>query len=264
MMSLEPYQRAGEVVDALVINEGERSFREIISLRDWTTSALMAVPGLALPSGDGWVETPARPLVDLNELPNPYRMNLVPHGLGVLQTYRGCPFTCTFCEWGTLESPRRVLDVPNLCSEFAGIANHEVGGANPGRCRSQPQCACVPKPASGCPGDRLFARRQLICEVYPAKVTQEHLDFLASVGSPYVGVGLQSFDNNVLAQVERPDDETRFEDNLQRLTEVASVAVEIIMGLPGDSPKTFRATRSGHAHCRARFGSITAWCFPRP
>jgi len=243
MFHLEPYHAASEVVDALVINEGERSFLQIMSLRDRTTSALMAVPGLALPAADGWVETPARPLVDLNELPNPYRMNLVPHGgLGVLQTYRGCPFTCTFCEWGTLESPRRVLDIPNLCAEFSGIANHEATGAllvdaglnlNSHAFRNLRQAA----DQTG-----FLASRQLICEVYPAKVTQEHLDFLAGVGSPYVGVGLQSFDNKVLAQVERSYDESRFEDNLHRLTEVASVAIEIIMGLPGDNPRTFRAT----------------------
>ena len=62
------------------------------------------------------------------------------------------------------------------------------------------------------------------------------------MGSPYVGVGLQSFDKEVLSHVERSYDEARFEDNLERLTDVAPVAIEIIMGLPGDNPRTFRAT----------------------
>jgi len=243
MFNLEPYQRAKEVVDALVINEGERTFLEIVGLRDRSTAALMSVPGLALPSSDGWTETPARPLADLNELASPYRLKLVPNGgLGVLQTYRGCPFTCTFCEWGTLESPRRVLDVDNLSAEFAAMGNHRVQGAilvdaglnlNPHAFRNLRQAA-----------DRtgFLATRQLICEVYPAKVTQDHLDFLAGVGAPYVGVGLQSFDKDVLSHVERSYDEARFEENLQRLTAIAPVAIEIIMGLPGDNPRTFRAT----------------------
>jgi hypothetical protein len=55
---------------------------------------------------------------------------------------------------------------------------------------------------------------------------------------------LQSFDNEVLAHVERSFDEQRFEDNMARLTNVSRVAIEIIMGLPGDSPEQFR--RSFH------------------
>ena len=44
--------------------------------------------------------------------------------------------------------------------------------------------------------------------------------------------------------MERSFDEERFEFNMQRLTDVARVAIEIIMGLPGDSPEQFR--RSYH------------------
>ncbi len=69
---------------------------------------------------------------------------------------------------------------------------------------------------------------------------REHLDFLAGVGNAYVGVGLQSFDNTVLANVERKYDEARFEDTLRALGEVSTIAVEVIVGLPGDTPENFR------------------------
>ena len=85
-----------------------------------------------------------------------------------------------------------------------------------------------------------FTTHPLICEVYPARVRPDHIDFLSKINGALVGVGLQSFDNEVLAHVERKYDEKRFESNLAQLTDVASVAVEIIMGLPGDSPEKFR------------------------
>ena len=44
----------------------------------------------------------------------------------------------------------------------------------------------------------------------------------------------------MLAQVDRKYDEARFDDMLQALCDVAAVAVEVIMGLPGDSPENFR------------------------
>jgi radical SAM superfamily enzyme YgiQ (UPF0313 family) len=241
MLGLGPWQAARRFVDALVINEGERTFLELVALPDRSPPALAGVAGLALPTDEGWHETPARPSADLNELPSPYRLDLVPHGgLAVLQTYRGCPFTCSFCEWGTLESPKRVRDVGDLCLELGGMARTQVGGAllvdaglnlNPHAFRNLRLAA----EKTG-----FLEDRALVCEIYPAKVRAEHIDFLRGVGTALVGVGLQSFDNEVLAHVERSYDEARFEDTLAQLGSVAGVAVEIIMGLPGDTPENFR------------------------
>jgi radical SAM superfamily enzyme YgiQ (UPF0313 family) len=241
MLSLPPFRAAKSWIDALVINEGEHTFLEIVSLADRSDHFLAEISGVALPTPVGWSETEARPLGDLNELPSPYAMDLVPKGgLGVLQTYRGCPFTCSFCEWGTLESPKRAREVDHLCDEFSGMERHRVAGAllvDAGLNLNQHAFRHLQAAAEK---TGFFRERRLICEVYPAKVRQEHIDFLAAVGRPLVGVGLQSFDNEVLAHVERSYDESRFEETLQKLTEVAGVAVEIIMGLPGDSPQNFR------------------------
>lgn len=241
MMQLEPFRPARHWIDVLVINEGEQTFAEIVALSDRSAQNLMNVLGVALPAAAGWTETPARPAVDLNLLPSPYAMNLTPSGgLGVLQTYRGCPFTCSFCEWGTLESPKRVRQSDELVREFAGMQRSQVHGAllvdaglnlNPAAFNSLRAAA----DESG-----FFADKDLICEVYPAKVRREHIEFLGSVGRSLVGVGLQSFDNEVLAHVERSYDEARFEQTLHELGEVAKVAVEVILGLPGDNPESFR------------------------
>lgn len=241
MMSLAPFRAAIHWVDVLVINEGEHAFREIVALPERSAENLMKLPGLALPKGGGWFETTARALGDLNDLPSPYAMDLVPHGgLGVLQTYRGCPFTCSFCEWGTLESPKRVREVDELCAEFEGMARHNVMGAlevDAGLNLNQHAFRNL-RAAADMTG--FFATRSLICEVYPAAVKKEHIEFLGAVHQPLVGIGLQSFDNDVLKHVERSYDEARFETTLHQLREVAHVAVEIILGLPGDSPQNFR------------------------
>jgi radical SAM superfamily enzyme YgiQ (UPF0313 family) len=243
MFKLEPYRDYQSVIDVLVINEGERSFSEIISATDRRASSLQSIQGLALPAASGWLETPARPLADLSDLPSPYKMGLVPPGgIGVLQTYRGCPFSCSFCEWGTLESPKRVRTVVDLCEEFAAMEGNDIRGAllvdaglnlNPHGFKNLLEAAQQ---------SQFFRDRYLISEVYPARVRDEHLEFLALVGMPLVGIGLQSFDNKVLSHVERAYDENRFEQTLTRLREVSSVAIEIILGLPGDTPENFRKT----------------------
>jgi len=241
MFALLPYQRAKQFIDVLVINEGETAFTEIVSARDRSLSELQAIFGLAIPAIHGWIETPERPLADLSDLASPYKMGLVPQGgIGVLQTYRGCPFTCSFCEWGTLESPKRVRNSVDLCEEFAAMDANGIRGSllvdaglnlNPHGFRNLMKAA---------EQSRFFQDKYLISEVYPAKVKDEHLEFLSMVGTPLVGIGLQSFDNKVLSHVERAYDEARFEKTLQDLRDVSSVAIEIILGLPGDTPENFR------------------------
>lgn len=243
MFKLDPYLQSMQWVDLLVINEGETAFVEIVKQADRRSSVLQKILGVAVPAIHGWVESPERALADLSDLPSPYKMDLVPKGgIGVLQTYRGCPFTCTFCEWGTLESPKRVREVQDLVEEFRAMDKNEVRGTllvdaglnlNPNGFRNLMAAAKETE---------FFRDKYLICEVYPAKVKAEHIEFLKLVGMPLVGIGLQSFDNEVLSHVDRAYDEARFEKTLKELRDVSSVAMEIILGLPGDSPENFRKT----------------------
>jgi radical SAM superfamily enzyme YgiQ (UPF0313 family) len=241
MLDHEPHRQRSGTIDLLVINEGEDTFREVVDCTDRSPAALMNIAGLALRRDGGWRETTPRAQGDLNLLPSPYRMDLVPGGgLGVLQTYRGCPFTCSFCEWGTMESPKRVRTTDSLNLEFAAMERIGLNAALLADAGLNLNQAAFHNLQLAAKQTGFLSERGLICEVYPAKVRREHIDFLSEIGNAYVGVGLQSFDNTVLANVERKYDEARFEETLRALGEVATVAVEVIVGLPGDDPENFR------------------------
>ena len=241
MLDHPPHQEKSGAVDVLVISEGEDAFRDVVACTDRSPAGLMQIAGLALRIDGCWRESKTRPLGDLNLLASPYAMNLVPGGgLGILQTYRGCPFTCSFCEWGTMESPKRVRTTESLTAEFSAMERIGLGAALLADAGLNLNQAAFQNLRQAAERSGFLERRGLICEIYPAKVRREHLDFLGQVGNAYVGVGLQSFDNKVLAHVERKYDEARFEDTLRALGEVAKLAVEIIVGLPGDSPESFR------------------------
>lgn len=243
LFDLAPFHAVRAATDLLIVSEGELTMLEVVTASDRTPTALASIRGIAQWQNDRWHETPARPLADLNELPSPYVMGLVPRGgLGVLQTYRGCPYTCSFCEWGTMESPKRVRTADHLALEFAAMDRNDVTGALLVDAGLNLNARAFDQLELAADETGFFRQRKLICEVYPAKVTDQHLRFLSRVGQPLVGIGLQSFDNTVLAQVERSFDEDRFEANVAQLTDVARVAIEIIMGLPGDSPERFRAS----------------------
>ena len=70
----------------------------------------------------------------------------------------------------------------------------------------------------------------------------DHLEFLAAIGPSYLGIGLQSLDPEVLKMHERPFNQPRFERSVNQLAQVADGEVQIIFGLPGDSPAGFRRT----------------------
>jgi radical SAM superfamily enzyme YgiQ (UPF0313 family) len=241
MLDLEPHRARARAVDLLVINEGEDTFCELVALDSRADEAVARIAGIAYRANGAWVETMARPLGDLNRLASPYALSLVPRrGLGVLQTYRGCPFTCSFCEWGTMESPKRVRTTESLSVEFAAMERMGIGAALLADAGLNLNQAAFQNLREADRQTGFLAGRGLICEVYPARVRREHIDFLASVGNAYVGIGLQSFDSAVLAHVDRRYDEAKFDNTVRELGEVASLAVEIIMGLPGDNPEGFR------------------------
>lgn len=243
MLDQPPFHDLRPSVDALVTGEGERTFLEIVAASDRSPESLLRVAGVAVHGPSGWRRSAARPLEHLDDLASPYVADLVPPGGPVvLQTYRGCPFTCAFCEWGVLDSPRRVRSRSHLAAELEASARLAPRGAilvDAGLNLNEPAFAEL---AAAARETGFFRDRRLICEVYPARVADRHLEFLAGVGKPLIGVGLQSFDPTALATVERSFDERRFADNVAALAKLGHVAIEIIVGLPGDGLRTFLAT----------------------
>ena len=240
MLAHAPFARMIQP-DVLAIGEGEVTMAEIVALVRRDTTTLRHIRGIAVNDGGTWVQTPPRHPATLDDLASPYAAGLVPRtGLGIMETYRGCPFTCSFCEWGVMDAPKNVRSVAGITREFAAIAENGRNTlllVDAGLNLNKPAFANLSAAAS----ESGFLRdRNLICEVYPAKVQDEHLRFLGEVGNPHIGVGLQSFDSEVLDEVQRRYDEKRFNTILSDLRSVASLAIEIIVGLPGDSPEKFR------------------------
>lgn len=104
------FMTAHPFVDLCVHGPGEEVFLQILEAlprRDWAD-----LPGLSRRGQSGEVVTTqrARPPRELDHLPSPYldgsldllmRAHPRQRWVGVWETNRGCPFTCTFCDWGS-------------------------------------------------------------------------------------------------------------------------------------------------------------------
>ncbi len=128
MLRERPF-RDNDHIDLLVTGEGETVMPAIVETRARERDDLAKLRGVAVRTPKGWFETPKPPPVKLDDLASPYALNLMTKGgLGIMQTYRGCPFTCSFCEWGVMDAPRNVLTPMALAREFSAMERIDTRG----------------------------------------------------------------------------------------------------------------------------------------
>ena len=244
LFDLPYYAPASDFADAVVEGEGGAIFQAICRLPDPMRDGLAGIPGLTLPVEGGWHRTaPVMQPALLDDLPSPYRLGLMPHGaVAYLETFRGCPLSCRFCEWGVHERNKGLFSAAYIAEELRAIAALEAPAVflldaglnlNMRAFRNLRDAAHD----TGALRGRLFW-----AEIYPSAIRDDHLDFLAETGPAYLGVGLQSMDPEVLRLHQRPTDGPRFEEAVRRLAAITRIELQIIFALPGDTPAGFRRT----------------------
>ncbi|HEY1585386.1 MAG TPA: cobalamin-dependent protein, partial [Polyangia bacterium] len=133
MLWQPPFRDAVGFVDALVLGEGEEIIRDIVTLvaSGASRERLREIVGVATVVDGRWATTGERSRVaNLDALPSPYQLGLVPrHVTAHLESFRGCPFSCTFCEWGILGSASPVFSTEYLTRELEAMRNAGAIGA---------------------------------------------------------------------------------------------------------------------------------------
>ncbi|EYF01760.1 B12-binding domain-containing radical SAM protein [Chondromyces apiculatus] len=256
MFALPPWRAAVADVDALVVTDGELIFRDLVHARPRGREDLREVPGLHISSAGGFVATaPAPELMQLDALPSPARMGLIHGGRTVpLETYRGCPLSCAFCQWGDLNRPDRIFSEEYLVAELTALRDAGAPSAQLVDAALNLNSRAFRNLASAERQVGLFREAILFACVYPTYLTEQHLEFLSGVPRACLDVGLQSFNKETLDTNQRPFKESRFGQVIEDLSRLAQVEVEVILGLPGDSPEAFRKTveRARELPCKVR------------
>lgn len=243
VFDLEHYRDPNTYLDALVEGDGEVIFREIARLPELTRATLSTIPGLTFPDGRGWTKTGMAPAADLDAIASPFQLGLMaPGAVAYLETFRGCPLSCRFCEWGANDRAKGVFSADYIARELRAIAQLRPSAMflldaglnlNIRAFRNLRQAATE---------TGVLKSMALWAEIYPVAIRDEHLEFIKEVGPSWLGVGLQSMDPAVLELHQRPTDLERFAPGVQRLAAITNVEVQVIFGLPGDSPEGFRRT----------------------
>ncbi|KUO70921.1 MAG: radical SAM protein [Desulfosporosinus sp. BRH_c37] len=236
-------------VDALVIDEGERSFLEL--LKTWQDGRdLTDVLGIAWRENEKLVVNPscANPL-DLNELPFPYaeEENFIGR-LVYVETTRGCPYNCQYCLSSTFRGVR-FLEPEKFRRVFRRVLENgahiikfidRTFNANK---RHALRILDIVREESEKHPDALKIR--VHCEMAGDLLDEEWLDYFRSYprGLLQLEIGVQSTYPPTLDLVSRPQN---FEKWKKYVSEIQTFGIplhlDLIAGLPAENWMNFRTS----------------------
>lgn len=132
----ETFLRTNSFIDIVVHNEGEQSFLKILDVidtRDWEGTTGTSF----LDKKNRFVRTEPTPRMrDLGLLPSPFlngifdqliEENPAEKWIGLWETNRGCPFQCTFCDWGSATAAKvNQFDLERLYLELDWFVDKKI------------------------------------------------------------------------------------------------------------------------------------------
>lgn len=244
-------------VDVTVRGEGELTFAATLAALDVNNllrlEVLREVEGITYRTADGVHRTANRDrIADLDTIPSPYLLGLFDEfgsvGAGaVIETNRGCPYGCTFCDWGSATlSKVRKFDLDRVYKELEWSAKHKIEDASIGDANFgmlERDVAITEKIADL---KRSYGFPRSVAINYAKNQVQylrQIIDIMASVEILAEGVvSLQTTDEQALKVINRSN------IKLDKYNELSSefrkarlpLAADIMMGLPGSTPTSFK------------------------
>ena len=245
-------------IDVVVRDEGEITFKSVLDCVI-AGSDFDLVPGLLINKDTVAVDTgPSIRIDSLDKIPSPYLTGvfdkIIAETPGVewnatLETNRGCPYSCTFCDWGSLTYNKvKLFDLSRVFAELEWISQNKCGfvtitDANFGMFVER---------------DDQIADKMLELQDtygYPSALSitwakNQRPEVFAIVSklikSPRFNSGLtvsvQSMDLDVLENIKRKNLDQHKISEIFEICEKNNVPVytEIILGLPGETPESWK------------------------
>lgn len=245
-------------VDVCVKLEGEKSFKAIlahfITDKDYTS-----IPGLLINDNGKLVDTgePLR-IDDLDTIPSPYLTDVFKPLMekfpeirwnATLETNRGCPYACTFCDWGSLTYNKvKLFGLERVYEEFEWVGKHQcdfvsLTDANFGIFAERDSMIA----------DKLIEVQKTYNNPKAYTISwaknqkREVVDIVKKLiydGGAKIGLNLsvQTMDENVLDIIKRKNLDTNKIEEVFEMCEENNIPLytELILGLPGETLESWK------------------------
>ena len=243
-------------MDLVVKLEGELVFAEVLKHHGQDFGA---IPGLVVNCDGQAVDTGnSERIQNLDQLPSPYLTGMFDHLIqqhpdvtwnATLETNRGCPYQCTFCDWGSLTYNKvKQFDLDRVFAELEWIGQHcgfvTITDANFGMFVERDN-KIISKLIEV---QRRWARLTNFSLTWAKNQKNEVVDIVRRLidQSPTVSQGLtvsvQSMDEGVLDIIKRKNLDQHKIKEIFSLCDRYNIPVhtELILGLPGDTEHSWR------------------------
>lgn len=247
-------------IDITVVREGEVTFKNLLEALVLKQD-LKTVKGLLInEEGVPVLTAPAERISELDRIPSPYLTGFFDKIMNdnkdcnwntILETNRGCPYQCTFCDWGSLTySKLKVFDMERVLSELEWMGKNKCDyisftDANFGIFEDR---------------DPIIANKLVEIQNtydYPKSYSiawaknqkKSVIDIVKKLiyeGKSKIGLNLsvQSLDDNVLDAIKRKNLAMNKIEEVFELCEHNGIPLytEVILGLPAETLDTFKET----------------------
>jgi radical SAM superfamily enzyme YgiQ (UPF0313 family) len=249
----DEFLRRHSHIDYGVVGEGEATFVELASHLIELKKPPLTVQGLRFIHENVYIDTGDRPRsTNLDAFPSPYLTGIFNDvyenaTYAVLETNRGCPYGCTFCDWGSATQQKiKCFSLDRIRDEIDWISKNRmsdlfVADSNFGifeRDLEITKMICDAKNRTGFP--------ERIVLSY-AKNTKKHLtdivELLDNCGLISSGVlSIQSRDINTLESIQRKNIKSDEFDKLQAEFNDLELPLDthLMLGLPGSTMESFK------------------------
>lgn len=121
-----------DFIDILVHGGGEEAFKDILLALD-ESSSFEDIPNISFRTADQEVKTTHRICPTTVDYPSPYLNGYFDEILkdninfsAIIETNRGCPNKCAFCDWGDLETKVRLFPMEKVEEELRWMAENKI------------------------------------------------------------------------------------------------------------------------------------------
>jgi radical SAM superfamily enzyme YgiQ (UPF0313 family) len=244
-------------MDLVICYEGEITFKRVLKAyesQDWEK-----VPGLLINRDGKAVQTQDSERIEsLEEVPSPYLAGIFDKMIaenpeitwqGTLETNRGCPFACTFCDWGSLTYNKvKKFELERVFDELEWMAKHNfdwisITDANFGMFPER----------DGMIADKIIEMQEkygsprTFSVAWAKNQKKEVIDIvkklLDSRGfNQGLTLSVQSLDLDVLENIRRKNMEMNKLNEVFELCDQRNIPAytELILGLPGETLETWK------------------------
>ena len=245
-------------VDLCVKQEGEISFKRILEEKA-ANGNFLNIPGLLVNQSGNTIDTgQSERINELDVIPSPYLIGIFDDLMkrfpdvrwnATLETNRGCPYACTFCDWGSLTYNKvKKFELERVFAELEWIGRNKcdfvsITDANFGIFPERDDLIA----------DKLIAVQKEYDNPKAYTISwaknqkREIVDIvkkLINEGGAKIGLNLsvQTLDENVLDIIKRKNLEMNKIEEVFDMCEANNIPLytELILGLPGESLETWK------------------------